>query len=128
MFGPIEIPFDSVMLFNVIKLKPETNFEDVEMAVAEMCSIVKESYSDEEGGFIAGQVMKFSGFVSDVGSISNYGDEGEHLAIVTYWKSYSHHEKSHLDAVFNEKFSELSEMCLDSKELGYEILWQGMKN
>ena len=29
------------------------------------------------------------------------------------------------DAVFKAKFSALCEMCTDSKELGYEMLWQG---
>jgi hypothetical protein len=126
MYDPVKIPFESVMLFNVIKLKPGVDFDDVEMAMAEMCSVVKESYGDDDGGFIAGQVFKYAGFISEQGSVGEYGEEGEHLAIVTYWKSFEQHETSHADHIFLEKFSALGEMCTETKELGYELLWQGM--
>ena len=52
MFDSITIPFESVMLYNVAKLKDGIDFEEVELAIAEMCSHVKETYPD----FIAGQV------------------------------------------------------------------------
>ena len=123
MFGPITIPFESVMLFNIIKLKPDTDFEDVEMALAETCSIVKEKYSSQ--GFIAGQVFKYTGFISDEGSVGDFGPEAEHVAILTYWKGFKEHERSHADKDFKEKFSELLDLCAESKELGYELLWQG---
>jgi hypothetical protein len=126
MYDPVKIPFDSVMLFNVIKLKPEVDFDDVEMAMAEMCSVVKESYGDDDGGFIAGQVFKYAGFISEQGTVGEYGAEGEHLAIVTYWKSFEQHETSHADSLFLEKFSALGNMCTETKELGYQLLWQGM--
>ncbi len=126
MYDPVKIPFESVMLFNVIKLKPGVDFDDVEMAMAEMCSVVKENYGDDDGGFIAGQVFKYAGFISEQGSVGDYGSEGEHLAIVTYWKSFEQHETSHADSIFLDKFSALGEMCTETKELGYELLWQGM--
>jgi hypothetical protein len=44
---------------------------------------------------------------------------------VTYWRSFEEHERSHADATFNAKFSALATMCTESKELGYEMLWQG---
>lgn len=125
MFDPIEIPFDSVMLFNLLKLKPGTDMDDVEMALGEMCNVVKETYGNEKGGFIAGQVFKYAGFISDEGSVGAAGAEGEHLAIVTYWKSFEQHETSHADHDFKEKFSALAELCSETKELGYELLWQG---
>jgi hypothetical protein len=124
MFHPIEIPFESVMLFNLIRLKPGTDMDDVEMALGEMCNVVKENYGNEKGGFIAGQVFKYAGFISDEGSVGAAGAEGEHLAIVTYWKSFKQHETSHADHVFKEKFSALAELCTETKELGYELLWQ----
>jgi len=126
MYDPVKIPFESVMLFNVVKLKPGVDFDDVEMAMAEMCNVVKENYGDDEGGFIAGQVFKYAGFISAEGSVGEAGEEGEHLAIVTYWKSFEQHEASHADSIFLEKFSALGEMCTETKELGYELLWQGM--
>ena len=123
MFQPITIPFECVMLFNVIKLKPGIDFDDVEMALAETCSVVKENYSSK--GFVAGQVFKYSGFISDEGSLGDFGNEEEHVAILTYWKGFEEHERSHADAKFKEKFAALLELCTDAKELGYELLWQG---
>ncbi len=126
MFGPIEVPFESVMLFNVIKLKPGVEMDDVELALGEMCNAVKNNYGDAKGGFIAGQVFKYAGFISDEGSVGNYGPEGEHLVVITYWTTFGQHEASHADALFKEKFSALADMCQETKELGYELLWQGV--
>jgi len=125
MFGPIALPFGAKMLFNTVKLKPGVSFDDVELAVGEMCMVVKETYGGDKGGFIAGQVFKFSGFVSDEGSLSELRTAEDHYAIVTYWRSFEDHEKSHADEVFSRKFAALAAMCSDSKELGYEMLWQG---
>jgi len=134
MFGPIEIPFGCVMLFNTVDLKDGVTVEDVELALGEMCNVVKETYGDEKGGFIGGQVFKYAGFISEEGSVM--GDAptdhqgaapamGE-LAIVTYWKSFEQHEKSHADAVFKEKFDALARDCKQTWEFGYEMLWQGV--
>ncbi|MEK6605898.1 MAG: hypothetical protein AABY77_08435, partial [Nitrospirota bacterium] len=94
MFGPITLPFGAKMLFNTVKLKPGVTFDDVEMAVGEMCSVVKETYGGDKGGFIAGQVFKFSGFLSDEGSLGTSRTADDHYAIVTYWHSFEDHEKS----------------------------------
>jgi hypothetical protein len=125
MFDPISLPFGAKMLFNTVKLKPGVSFDDVEMAVGEMCNIVKETYGGDKGGFIAGQVFKFSGFVSDEGSLNELLSAEDHYAIVTYWISFENHEKSHADEVFKRKFGALAVMCSESKELGYDMLWQG---
>ena len=50
----------------------------------------------------------------------------DHLVIMTFWQSFEQHEKSHADAIFKEKFSELAEFCDETYELGYEMLWQGV--
>lgn len=125
MYSPVTIPFGAKMLFNTLKLKPDVQFEDVELALAEMCNVVKDTYGGDKGGFIAGQVYQFSGFISDEGSLSDSRTADQHIAIVTYWKSFEEHEKSHADTAFNAKFSALGELCTDSKELGYDMLWQG---
>lgn len=134
MFEPIQIPFGCVMLFNVVDLKDGVTVEDVELVLGEMCNVVKNTYGDDKGGFIAGQVYKYSGFVSEEGSVGDVPEEqamaakikqGE-LAIVTFWKSFDQHETSHADKVFKEKFSELATFCDDTYELGYEMLWQGV--
>ena len=125
MFEPITIPFGAKMLFNSMTLKPGVDMDDVELALGEMCNTVKETYGGDKGGFIAGQVFKFSGFVSDEGSLAAARTADDHLAIVTYWRSFEQHERSHADAVFREKFGALASMCSDTKELGYDLLWQG---
>ena len=134
MFEPIQIPFGCVMMFNVVDLKEGVTPSAVELALGEMCNVVKNTYGDDKGGFIAGQVFKYSGFVSEEGSVGEppEGDQvaakikqGE-LAIVTYWKSFEQHEKSHADKIFKEKFSALAEFCDETYELGYEMLWQGV--
>ena len=125
MFEPLTVPFGSVMMYNVVKLKKGVTLDDVELQIGEMCNVVKNTYGDEEGGFIGGQVYKFGGFISDEGSIDNSQRTEEHIAIVTYWKSFEQHEKSHADKVFKEKFEALVDFAEESYEIGYEMLWQG---
>jgi hypothetical protein len=125
MFGPLTIPFGSVMLYNVVKLKPGTKMADVELAMGEMCNVVKNTYGDDRGGFIGGQVYKFTGFVSEEGSFDSGQMTEEHIAIVTYWQSFEQHERSHADAAFKEKFEALQQYASDAYEVGYEMLWQG---
>ena len=134
MFEPVEIPFGCVMLFNVVDLKEGVTIEDVELLLGEMCNVVKNNYGDDKGGFIAGQVFKYSGFVSGEGTVGETPEEKDiaakikqgELAIVTYWKSFDQHEKSHADKLFKEKFSALADFCDDTYEIGYEMLWQGV--
>ncbi len=126
MYTAITIPFGVKMLFNTVKLKPGVKMEDVELALGEMCNVVKDTYGGNKGGFVAGQVYQFSGFVSEEGSLSGTRTEDSHVAIVTYWKSFEEHERSHADEVFRDKFAALGKLCTDSKELGYDMLWQGM--
>ena len=132
MFNPISIPFGCVMLFNIIDLKDGVTVNDVELALGEMCNVVKNNYGDDHGGFIGGQVYKNAGFVSAEGSVGN--DDGDKrikqnmgdLVIITYWNSFEQHEKSHADALFNKHFSQLAEFCDETFEVGYEMLWQGV--
>lgn len=126
MFDAISIPFGSKMLFNTVKLKPGVRMDDVELALGEMCNTVKNTYGGDKGGFIAGQVFRFSGFASSEGSLAAPRGADEHIAIVTYWRSFEEHERSHADHVFKEKFAALGTMCTDTQELGYELLWQGV--
>lgn len=127
MFGPITIPFGCKLLFNTIKLKPGVTVDDVEEALGEMCNVVKATYGGDRGGFVAGQVFRFAGFLSAEGSLGGAGTGGaDHdIVIATYWRSFEQHERSHADAVFKEKFGALAQHCTDTRELGYELLWQG---
>ena len=125
MFQPITIPFGAVALSNVVKLKEGVSVDDAELVLGEMCNVVKNAYGDDEGGFIAGQVYRYTGFVSEEGSFDDSKKADDHLLIVTSWKSFEQHEKSHADRIFREKFAALAEICDDTYELGYEMLWQG---
>ena len=107
MFGPITLPFGAKMLFNTVTLKPGFTFEDIELAVGELCSVVKETYGGDKGGFLAGQVFKFSGFVSEEGSLATSKTAEDHYVIVTYWRSFEDHERSHANELFSRKFSAL---------------------
>lgn len=128
MFSKIEIPFPCVMLFNEVKLKDGVKIEDVEIALGELCEVVKDTYGTDDGGFIAGQVYENSGFISPEGSfqgeVKDMVERGE-LCIVTYWKSFENHEESHAGEAFKKKFSELLEYCSSATEVGYKLLWQG---
>ncbi len=126
MFEPITIPFGAVMLFNVVKLKEGVSVEDVELALGEMCNVVKNTYGDEKGGFIGGQVYEYTGFISDQGSFDSTKMTEDHIVIMTYWQSFEQHEKSHADHVFKEKFDQLAEYCSETYEIGYRMLWQGV--
>ena len=121
MFGDIKVPFNSVMLYNVAKLKEGVTLTDVEEHLGTMCNIVKNKYK----GFLAGQVFEYAGFVSAEGSVGDYGAEGNHIAIITYWTSFEEHERSHADTDFKNEFCKLLEFCEDTKELGYKLMWQG---
>jgi hypothetical protein len=125
VFGPISIPFGAKLLFNTIKLKPGVTYDDIELAMAEMCNVVKETYGGDKGGFIAGQVFSFSGFVSEEGSLGSGGHSDHDMVIATYWRSFDEHERSHADAIFRAKFGALAVMCTDTRELGYDMMWQG---
>ena len=125
MFGPITVAFGAKMLFNTVTLKPGVTFEDIELAVGELCSVVKETYGGDKGGFLAGQVFRFSGFVSDEGSLTDAKTADAHYVIVTYWRSFEDHERSHANELFTKKFGALTAMCAETKELGYDMLWQG---
>ena len=101
MFGPITIPYEAVMLYNVCRLKDGVAWsDDLEFAIGEMCTVVKETYDE----FIAGQVLKYAGFVSEEGSVGNFGAEGNHFALITYWKSFEAHEESHRAELFLKAF------------------------
>ena len=125
MFNPITIPFGVVMLNNVVKLKPGVTTEDVEMVIGEMCNVVKNTYGNEAGGFLGGQVFEYAGFVSSEGSLDSARKTDDHIAIVTYWQSFAQHENSHADHIFKQKFDALAEDCSETYELGYNMLWQG---
>ncbi|HET7546317.1 MAG TPA: hypothetical protein VFJ86_01040 [Usitatibacter sp.] len=125
MFGTLSVPFGAKMLFNMVTLKSGVTVDDVELAIGEMCNVVKATYGGDKGGFLGGQVFRFSGFASEEGSLGGADPAEAHVAIVTYWRSFEEHERSHADRAFRDKFCALAKMCSESRELGYEMMWQG---
>ena len=125
MFESLSVPFGAKMLFNTVKLKPDVSIDDVELAIGEMCNVVKNNYGGDQGGFLGGQVFRFSGFASANGSLGGPQPADAHVAIVTYWRSFEEHERSHADGLFQQRFAALEAMCTESNELGYEMMWQG---
>ena len=122
MFGDIIIPFNSVLLYNVCKLKENHSFEEVELAIGKTCTLTRDM-----DGFIAGQVVKYAGFVSEEGTVGdprNIGVVGNHFGLLTYWESFDAHEKSHKDKAIKDAFEKVLEVCEQTYELGYEIQWQ----
>jgi len=69
MFHPINIPFGCVMLFNVVDLKEGVSVSDVELVLGEMCNVVKNTYNDDNDGFIDNQMYKNAGFISEEGTV-----------------------------------------------------------
>ena len=70
-------------------------------------------------------MFEYAGFVSAEGSFDPEQKTDDHIVIITYWKSFEQHEKSHADHIFKEKFDSLAEYCSETYELGYNMLWQG---
>jgi len=59
MYSPVTIPFGAKMLFNTVRLKHDTQFDDVELALAEMCNVVKDTYGGDKGGRgLAGRIAR----------------------------------------------------------------------
>ncbi len=60
MFEPISIPFGAVMMFNVVKLKDGVSVEDVELALGEMCNVVKNTYGDDAGVLLVARFLNIT--------------------------------------------------------------------
>ena len=125
MFGPITVPYESVMLWNVCTLKKGVVFSDVEESIGYVCNTSKELSK----GFICGQVFSYAGFLSEEGSFMDNPPEeiNDHFLLVTYWKNFGVHEDSQKIEKVKKAFGELLEFCSETKELGYNLQWQGAK-
>ena len=53
MFDALHFPYNSVMLYNVAKLKQNIVEEDIELALGERCNTVKNKYSNHRGALSA---------------------------------------------------------------------------
>jgi len=119
---------DGVITINRVILKPEYTVDDLEMRVAELCENVKTYHSDT--GFVGGFVAMNSGQVSNEGSTIGQAVESplkdREALIVTFWKSFEDHERSHRSDTFQPLFKRVLELCENgNEEIAYRMLWSG---
>ncbi|HNQ04987.1 MAG TPA: ligand-binding protein SH3 [Thiobacillaceae bacterium] len=119
---------DGVVTVNRVILKPEYGVEELELRVAELCENVKTYHSDT--GFVGGFVVLNSGQISNEGSslgqavVSSL--QGREALIVTFWRSFEEHERSHRSDTFQPLFRHVLELCENgNEEIAYRMLWSG---
>ena len=123
-----DFPIDGVITVNRVILKPEYSVDELQERVALLCENVKTYHSDT--GFIGGFVALNSGDVSNEGStigqvVESPLKERESL-IITFWRSFADHERSHRSDTFQPLFHDVLELCENgNEEIAYEMLWSG---
>jgi hypothetical protein len=121
-------PADGVVTVNRVILKPEYTIDDLQERVAVLCENVKTYHSDT--GFVGGFVCLNSGNVSNEGStigqaVASPLKEKEAL-IVTFWRTFDDHERSHRSESFQPLFKHVLELCENgNEEIAYNMLWSG---
>jgi hypothetical protein len=121
-------PFNGVITVNRVILKENYTVDDLQERVAVLCENVKTYHSDT--GFIGGFVALNSGDVSNEGSTVGQAVEspmkGKEALIVTFWRSFGDHERSHRSETFQPLFKQVLELCENgNEEIAYEMLWSG---
>ena len=121
-------PNDGVVTINRVILKPQYTVDDLQERVAVLCENVKTFHS--ETGFVGGFVALNSGSISNEGSTVGQAVEspnkGKEALIVTFWKTFEDHEKSHRSDTFQPLFAKVLELCENgNEEIAYNMLWSG---
>ncbi len=121
-------PLDGVVTVNRVILKDGYTVDDLQERVALLCENVKTYHSDT--GFIGGFVTLNSGDVSNEGSTIGQAVKsplaGREALIITFWRSFADHERSHRSDTFQPLFREVLELCENgNEEIAYEMLWSG---
>ncbi len=121
-------PLDGVVTVNRVILRPGYTVDDLQDRVALLCENVKTYHSDT--GFIGGFVALNRGDISNEGStvgqaVSSPLKDREAL-IVTFWRSFEDHERSHRSDTFQPLFQQVLELCENgNEEIAYSMLWSG---
>ncbi len=121
-------PSDGVVTINRVILKPGYTVDDLQERVAVLCENVKTFHSDT--GFVGGFVALNSGAISNEGSTVGQAVESplkeKEALIVTFWKTFDEHEKSHRSDTFQPLFQQVLELCENgNEEIAYNMLWSG---
>ncbi len=123
-----DFPEGGVVTVNRVVLKADRSLEDLEERVALLCENVKTYHSDT--GFTGGFVALNSGMISNEGSTVGQAVEsplkGREALIVTFWRSFADHEKSHRSPTFQPLFQDVIALCENgNEEIAYTMLWSG---
>lgn len=121
-------PSDGVVTINRVILRPEYTTDDLQERVAMLCENVKTYHSDT--GFVGGFVAMNSGNISNEGSTVGQAVESslkdKEALIVTFWRSFEDHERSHRSDTFQPLFQQVLELCENgNEEIAYNMLWSG---
>ncbi len=121
-------PTDGVVTINRVVLKEGFDVDDLQERVALLCENVKTYHSDT--GFVGGFVALNSGQVSNegstVGQVVENPLKGREAMIITFWRSFEEHERSHRSDTFQPLFRDVLALCENgNEEIAYEMLWQG---
>ena len=123
-----DFPPDGVVTVNRAILKPGHTVDELEERVALMCENVKTYHS--ETGFVGGFVALNSGQISNEGSTAGQALpsplKGREALIVTFWRSFAEHEKSHRSPTFQPLFADVIALCENgNEEIAYTPMWSG---
>ena len=121
-------PTDGIVTINRVILRPEYTVDDLQERVAVLCENVKTYHSDT--GFVGGFVALNSGNISNEGSTVGQAVasplKDKEALIVTFWRSFEDHEKSHRSDTFQPLFKQVLALCENgNEELAYNMLWSG---
>lgn len=123
-----DFPIDGVVTVNRVILKDGYTVDDLQERVALLCENVKTYHSDT--GFVGGFVILNSGDISNEGSsigqavASSLKDR--EVLIVTFWRTFEEHERSHRSETFQPLFRNVLDLCENgNEEIAYEMLWSG---
>ncbi|MSO85354.1 MAG: ligand-binding protein SH3 [Rhodospirillales bacterium] len=123
-----DFPPGGVVTVNRVILKPGHTVDDLEERVALMCENVKTYHSDT--GFVGGFVALNSGTISNEGSTAGqalaHPLKDREALIVTFWRSFEDHEKSHRSPTFQPLFADVIRLCENgNEEAAYTMMWSG---
>ena len=123
-----DFPPGGVVTVNRVILKPGHTVDDLEERVALMCENVKTYHSDT--GFVGGFVALNSGMISNEGRAAGQAVahplKDREALIVTFWRSFEDHEKSHRSPTFQPLFADVIGLCENgNEETAYTLMWSG---
>lgn len=121
-------PSDGIVTVNRVILKPQYTIDDLQERVAVLCENVKTYHSDT--GFVGGFVALNSGVISNEGSSAGQAQaspmKDKEALVITFWRSYEEHERSHRSESFQPLFRKVIELCENgNEEIAYTMLWSG---